>query len=266
MAVYAFASAGGSPGVTTTALAVSYSWPSRALLAECDPSGGSVLAGHLSGRVQPSAGLLELGLALAHSTDTDIVWQHLIRVDPGVRWRLLPGLQDPRQAAQLDGVWPAIAQVLVSALGDQADVLLDLGRIGDRETPYALLGAADLLVLVLRPTLRQVDAARHRLEALGYGPGGQPALPVALCVVGEGPYKYWEVSEVLEGLPVLARLPADAHAAAYFSDGIAPRRWTRVSTFLQAVSTLVVAMRRRVERVEAAAGQPASAALGRRNR
>ncbi|WP_344944087.1 hypothetical protein [Sphaerisporangium flaviroseum] len=243
---------------------MTYSWPERALLAECDPSGGSVLAGHLSGRMPPAPGLLELGLALAHNTDPEVVWQHLVRVDPSVRWRLLPGLQDPRQAAQLDGVWPAIAEALVTAMGDQADVLLDLGRIGDRETPYALLGAVDLLCMVVRPTLRQVDAARHRLEALGYGPGGQGALPVALCVVGEGPYKYWEVSEALDGLPVVGRLPADAQAAAYFSDGIVPRRWTRVTTFLQAATGLVVALRRMAEPAQAAR-RPASAGSGRRS-
>ena len=42
MALFALISAGGSPGVTTSALALTLGWPSRVILAECDPSGGDV--------------------------------------------------------------------------------------------------------------------------------------------------------------------------------------------------------------------------------
>ena len=45
MSLYALVSAGGAPGVTTSALALTLSWPSQVILAECDPSGGDILAG-----------------------------------------------------------------------------------------------------------------------------------------------------------------------------------------------------------------------------
>lgn len=46
MAVLALTSAKGAPGVSTAALAMTLLWPRAALLAECDPAGGSsVLAG-----------------------------------------------------------------------------------------------------------------------------------------------------------------------------------------------------------------------------
>ena len=59
VSLYALVSAGGSPGVTTSALALTLSWPSQVILAECDPSGGDVLAGlfagHLAGDQGPGA-------------------------------------------------------------------------------------------------------------------------------------------------------------------------------------------------------------------
>ena len=64
MAVLALTSAKGAPGVSTAALAMTLLWPRAALLAECDPAGGSsVLAGHLRGEVDHSRGLLPLALA-----------------------------------------------------------------------------------------------------------------------------------------------------------------------------------------------------------
>ena len=42
MALVAFASAKGSPGASTAALAVAALWPRDVLLADCDPAGGDV--------------------------------------------------------------------------------------------------------------------------------------------------------------------------------------------------------------------------------
>src|SRR5690606_3881210 len=42
-------SGGHSPGVTTTGLALTLTWPRDILLAECDPAGGSLLSGYLLG-------------------------------------------------------------------------------------------------------------------------------------------------------------------------------------------------------------------------
>ena len=65
MGVLALTSAKGAPGVSTAALAMTLLWPRAALLAECDPAGGSsVLAGYLRGTVEHSRGLLSLALAL----------------------------------------------------------------------------------------------------------------------------------------------------------------------------------------------------------
>ena len=46
MAIVVLTSASGSPGVTTTAVGMAFSWPRPVLLVEADPTGGSgILAG-----------------------------------------------------------------------------------------------------------------------------------------------------------------------------------------------------------------------------
>ncbi len=71
MSVIALASAKGSPGVTTTALALAAVWPRRVLVADCDPSGGD-LAGWLG---QPSTpGLVTLGPLARRGLGPAEVW------------------------------------------------------------------------------------------------------------------------------------------------------------------------------------------------
>jgi hypothetical protein len=68
------ASAKGSPGVTTTALALATVWPRQVLLAECDPVGGDIVAGFLRAAVPPSGGLLDVALAARRGlTPEDVV-------------------------------------------------------------------------------------------------------------------------------------------------------------------------------------------------
>ena len=43
MTVYAFASAKGSPGVSTAAAAIAAAWPAPVVLADVDPAGGDVM-------------------------------------------------------------------------------------------------------------------------------------------------------------------------------------------------------------------------------
>ena len=65
MVAVALVSAKGSPGVTTSALALSNAWPEvhsdrRVLLAECDAAGGDIASGYLRGTLDASRGLLAL--------------------------------------------------------------------------------------------------------------------------------------------------------------------------------------------------------------
>ena len=70
MAIVCLTSGSGSPGVTTTAVGMAFSWPRPVLLAEADPTGGSgVLAGFLRGTTPYDAGLIELALSPLGTTD-----------------------------------------------------------------------------------------------------------------------------------------------------------------------------------------------------
>jgi hypothetical protein len=238
--LYALVSAGGSPGVTTAAIALALTWPSPVILAECDPSGGDVLAGLLAGHVPARQGLMEhaieagrYGLAAARSLPAQ-----LIPLDADRKSTLLPGLTDPRQAPGITSAWPALTATLTA---QKADIIADCGRLdaGPCE-PLAVLSAARTIAVVLRPTLRQVWSARPRVDILAHlvGPGSQ----IALLVTGPGTHSAREVSRVL-GVSVAAVLPDDARSAALLSDGAGSLRILRRGSLLRSAQVAGNALR-----------------------
>lgn len=221
--LYALTSAGGSPGVTTAALALALAWPASGgvLVAECDPSGGDVLAGVLAGHVPAGQGLMACAIEAGRDPRAAAasLASQLIPLDEAATRMVLPGLTDPRQAAGLTQAWPAVASALAA---HSCDVLADCGRLdAGPGQPTAVLSAAHAVVLVLRPTLRQVWAARPRVELLSQLLGGTQRL--ALLLTGSGTHSAREVADALD-LPVLAALPDDQVAATVLSDGIGPRK------------------------------------------
>ena len=92
MALIALAADKGSPGVTTTAVALAASWPRPALLAERDPSGGDLayrLPGPHGQRLDPHRGLISLavatrrGMRTSRSGRTCSGWTAASRWSPG---------------------------------------------------------------------------------------------------------------------------------------------------------------------------------------
>ncbi|OLT34230.1 hypothetical protein BJF79_33670 [Actinomadura sp. CNU-125] len=89
------------------------------------------------------------------------------------------------------------------------------------------------MVMVLKPTLAQVDAATPRLEVLrGLAPGR-----LALCLVSDGPYSSAEVERVLK-LPVLGELAFSPSEARVLSDGTRPRMTFRTSLLMRSLESL----------------------------
>jgi hypothetical protein len=219
MAVFAMLSAGGSPGVTTAALALTLSWPSQVIIAECDPSGGDILAGLLSGHLPAATGLLPLALETGAGAEVaaDALWRQLVELDEEHSRLLLAGISDPRQSAALQSSLPWIAQALQ---GLRADVLADCGRLDALAAVRPVLSAATLAVLVLQPTLRQVSRAVPRVEMLVnlMGPGRVVLLPV-----GAGAASSRELARTL-GVPVVGARPPPPHNAGGQCDGHTTRR------------------------------------------
>jgi hypothetical protein len=219
--LYALVSAGGSPGVTTAALALALTWSSAVIVAECDPSGGDTLAGLLAGRAPERWGLMEHAIEAGRSVEMAAagLTPHLVSLDDDRTRLLLPGLTNPRQAAGLASAWPAVAGTLAA---QPSDVIADCGRFdGGPEQPLAVVSAARTVAIVLRPTLRQVWLAHPRVELIRNLLGGSSRL--ALLVTGPGTYSPREVARVL-GVPLAAVLPADLPAASLLSDGLGGQR------------------------------------------
>lgn len=238
--LYALVSGGGSPGVTTAAVALALAWPSPVIVAECDPSGGDVLAGLLTGHVAARKGLMEHAIEAGHDghAAARALSAQLIPLDADRTRMVLPGLTDPRQAAALSSAWPAVAATLTA---QQADVIADCGRLdAGPGQPLAVLSAARTVVIVLRPTLRQVWSARSRVDILAQLTGGTSRL--VLLLTGPGTHSAREVAHAL-GLPVVAALPDDARSAALLSDGVGGPRSLTSGALLRSARTAGKALR-----------------------
>jgi hypothetical protein len=223
VSVVAFTSAGDAPGVTTTAFAMALTWPGRVLLAECSPAGGKILRGYFQCHTPPEGGLWDLALAAVHGPDaaTDALWEQAVALDKQRQRLLLPGLVDPFSATELSAAtWDTLAATFT---GLPFTVLADVGPIGP-EQPFALLRAAELVIVVMRPTLAQVAAARPRLARLRQALG--PTAPVGLCLIGERPYTARDIRAQLGDFALTVVMPADAKAAHVLSEGDGSD-WTR---------------------------------------
>ncbi|MFF1400796.1 hypothetical protein ACFVZD_44605 [Streptomyces sp. NPDC058287] len=235
MSVIALAGCSGAPGVTTSALALLLSWPlqpgRRMVLAECDPDGSAVLYGLLQGSVGDRYGLRNLSVASRKGELVEAFWRQLIDVSadegkPSPHNRLvLPGVTDPAQAAGLGPAWDAMSQ-LFAGIGEQPvdghDVLIDLGRNGAFGGSAVLAQRADALIVVVRNTVRSLQAAQVRIEALEERIGN-----VGVLMIDEGPYPAGEVQRVLRA-PVVATLPFVPREARVLSDGAEqPRNFTK---------------------------------------
>jgi cellulose biosynthesis protein BcsQ len=184
MALIAIAADKGSPGVTTTSVALAAIWPRPVLLAECDPSGGDLvyrLPAADGGPLDPRRGLLNLAVAARRGLEPHQVWQHTQRLHGGLD--VLTGVSGAEQGAGLELLWGAVGQVLARI--PQADVMADCGRLGVDGPIYDLLAAAASVVLLTRATVGEVIRLRDRVAALALALGtrGRPAAPINVVVV-----------------------------------------------------------------------------------
>lgn len=220
MALIVLTSASGSPGVTTSAVGLSLTWPRPALLVEADPTGGSsVLAGYLRGLTAPTASLIDLALAHRHGQLEQAIPEAAVRID-GTSASLLPGTRSHTQAPSLVPLWEPLSAALKTLERTGQDVIVDAGRLGLAGFPEPLLYAADLCLLTVRSDLVSLSGARSWAQTLRVGferVGGSASLGVLM--VGEGdPYSAREVRKVLQ-IPVIASLAWDSAAAQVFGRG-----------------------------------------------
>ena len=196
-------SAHGSPGVTTTALALAATWPEhrRCLLVEADPFGGVIAARYGLG---DTPGLSSLAAVGRRGLDDDVVWQHAQQLSGGVLVLVGPASADEAHAVVRD---LAGALAAWSAAQTEVDVIVDCGRLAPGLPVMGpILGAGALMVLT-RPSLDQLRPAAHRVMALR-----DSGVDATLLLVGDQPYGAHEVATTLH-TDVVGVVAWDPHAA-----------------------------------------------------
>lgn len=214
MALFTLCSASGAPGVTTTALAITRTWsgavPHRgALLVDADAVGSSLIPGFVEAGIPTGGGIL--GVAAERAGTADDVLRHAVALDEAASCLILTGVSEPGQARPLGAVWTTLVEVAHELERSELDLIVDVGRLGHRWEPQALIDAADVLVLVTRGTLPAVAAARAALAQLhSRRPAGTPT---RVLVVGRpSPYSAGAVARALD-VEALPELPDDAWAS-----------------------------------------------------
>lgn len=209
-------SAAGSPGVTTTALALALHWPRPVVLVEADPSGSSgLLGGFFRGQLD-HPGLVDLVIAQRSDLLADAVPKLLYPLE-GSEASVLFGLRSHEQAAGVAQLWPPLLEVLRSLDPAATDVIVDAGRLGLLGSPLPILAAADVTLMVARSDLPGLAGARSWAATLGREDA--PGHAVRLLLVGEdAPYSAHEVGKTL-GVPVLASIQWASEPASVYSHG-----------------------------------------------
>lgn len=223
MTVYAFASAKGSPGVSTAVAAIAVSWPAPVVLADVDPAGGDVMWRNRTvngGPLDPDRGLLSLGAAVRRGAAQADLTEHLQQTAMGID--VLVGLASPDQLSGLGAAWGQLPAVFAQ---HRTDVLVDCGRVVPGSAAMPVFAGADVVVLVARPDICGTAHLRERLRSLRStlgigGPGGKPA-----AVVVTTPYRDTRSAADLQqlfdserlGVTVLGVIAEDPKAAKIMS-------------------------------------------------
>lgn len=201
MTAIAVAGGKGAPGASTTALLLAATWsdPVDRFVVEVDPDGGSLCS---RAQVPSTPGLASLAAASRHSAESVDLGEHAhpLRLGPA----LVPAPPSPEQV-----VSALTASRHLATCFDQTDamVFVDCGRLSTDSRAFPLAAHADLVVVVCRPELEQLQNVLQRVTAMR---GSN--VTAALALVGSRPYPADEVAEALD-VPVLAVLADDPATA-----------------------------------------------------
>jgi hypothetical protein len=241
----ALASVKGSPGVSSTSLALAAVWPRPVALLEADPAGGDLSyrcrAAH-GGAVSPHRGVLKLAAAVRDggSTDGSLLEESQL-LACGVS--LVQGLSGAAQARGLANLWPRLARACVSA---DIDVLADLGRLERNSPTMPIAQAADHLLVLATASLDSVMHLSHGLQDIASGLGGPPSPRVAPVLVGPDAHATRDCAELDDvlrraGLPVGPTRPItwDPRALHRLEQGERPTRLRR-TLYLRAARAVAV--------------------------
>jgi hypothetical protein len=243
VAVIAFASFSGSPGVSTAALAFAVHWPRPVVLFEAETANvTSAMAGFFRSNLPPTVAGLDK-VAVAHAREI-LTWQDLLDPDSklsiavhdlpavdqmpipalpaGHRLWVVPGFFRLTIIDGVRGLWARLPG-LFRALSDAGvDVLVDLGRTSPNDIRLPILDQADRVLVCAAATMVDLNRVYRRIELAdladrleGIGRAERYRL-----LLTEPPAEPVPASDfAVHLMPVLATLPFDPDGAATFSLG-----------------------------------------------
>ncbi|NMR19227.1 hypothetical protein [Cellulomonas fimi] len=221
MSVLVFCSATGAPGVTATALVVAWALPlahpgRRSLVVDADVAGSGILPGFLRAGVGADGGILALASDRT-AVSGETLLEHAVALDEaGARW-VLTGITDPAQGRTVRDLATSLAEGARALHEAGVDVVVDVGRLGHRYEPTALLERADVVAVVFRSTLPSITGARAALGSL-HTLRGPAAATLGVVVGAARPYGAGEIARELH-LPGVLTLPEDPWAAGILTAG-----------------------------------------------
>lgn len=203
MGLVALISIKGSPGVTTTALALGAASLDNCdvIVAELDPSGGD-LAARFGRPFEP--GLISLAAASRRPTEYARLADHCQQILGSLR--VIVGQPSGDRSETMlrmlneRGLWRELTDA-------KTLLLADCGRFDSHSAALPVMGASTALVVVCRPVLNELQHVHSRLPALR-----RIAVRVAVALIGDGPYGAAEIGETLD-VDVLGTLAVDRDAA-----------------------------------------------------
>lgn len=214
MSAVAVFSVKGSPGATTSALALTAAITAggdrAALLIEADAAGGD-LAPLLGRPIDP--GMASLAAASRHEATRLELERHLQPLPAG--GDALFGSTDPiEMAANIGTLARRLSDVTSSG---QWEAVIDAGRLAPTSPACALVERADVAVLCLRESVPAIEAVAARRDWLGSLAGDR----LGLVLLGDAYYGEGEIAAAT-GLPVIGRLPRDHRAVPPLHGGPGP--------------------------------------------
>jgi hypothetical protein len=209
-----------SPGVTTAALAVAAMWqgPQRVAVLEADAAGGDLAARF---GLQPAPGLVSLSAAARREHGVQVVFDHAQQVPGG-----LPMIAAPAAAEQAAGALELLTGDGMAlwrnlAADPAVVVIVDCGRLDPLSPAHQVVAAADVALLVARPTLEECDRLAKSLDTLAIR---AQATDTELGLVLAGPgFDRGQVQASMR-MRVWAQLPHDATGAAMLAGAPGKRR------------------------------------------
>jgi len=199
--VVAVTSFSGSPGVTTTALALAAAWPTsrRLTLVEADPRGS---AAAIRFGLHGTTSLSTLLVDERHALSPEAISRHsqlLPRTLMGRDVECLTGGRPYQRGPDLRRLWHGLCD---AGRGSQ-DFIVDLGRFEPDAPNQPILERAEQVFVLVRPDLESIGVARRSFERFSAErgaltqPGSQPRRVYFVCA-GDGPYTPRDLSTVLD--------------------------------------------------------------------